>query len=798
VLQAAIIVFCSGATAGSLAASKGPSKTAIADIPAEAVNLCDEGTNAIESGNFEMAIGKLQKAVEIAPDYALAVENLCTAHNRRGAQIDTNPLSALSEFDKALFYDPKNWKPLGNAANMMRMLGKNPKLFADRVELGDKDVANKDYLGAVVEYGAALALAPKDDSDTRNKLTSAAQLAGSRPTMDRKPEFKSYMTALQRRIKQHWQPPPIGPADKLTVIFHLDRKGLVHGLHLQYTTGIAPLDRSAIVAVTKAAPFDPLPAGSPQDAQINFSFDYNTHGQPLPATMSVLAAAEQRSFERQGEESALKNEIAQLEKSEEDQKTLIKTILQLTPLYVTDGHDAEAESWLTKALKLQETGAHTTALPKTLNSLAEIYCRQNRFAEAESSLKQSIQLCEADSQLGVFNLWQAYKLYGGLLIQTNHKEQAKEFFDKSDATIHQLRPTIADYDQAIKLDPDDAANYFLRGDIYFHRSDWDHALSDYDKAIKLNSHYAYALCHRASAYHYQKRDSDALEDLAKAIDADPDFDPPYRTRGMLYNDQKKYDLALKDFDQALKLDKNDSETLLGRGDAYSALTQYKEALSDFDQVIKITPDGPAAYGNRAIVLIHQKKFEYAILDLDKAIQLKPNYFAAFANRGLAYVDLKQYTRALQDYARALELKPDDALTHLNRGVALLFTKDYDSARREFDQTIKLKPDYGLAYANRSCVDWQQGNYQATIDDADKAISLDPTLPNAYVNRGKAHLSLKEYEAALADLSKSIEIDPAMLEGEAYYYRAKVYEATGKEDLAAADRKKVETLGYRPL
>ena len=45
---------------------------------------------------------------------------------------------------------------------------------------------------------------------------------------------------------------------------------------------------------------------------------------------------------------------------------------------------------------------------------------------------------------------------------------------------------IADYDEAIKLDPKNANAYSYRGLAWYWKSEYDKAIADYDEAIKLD------------------------------------------------------------------------------------------------------------------------------------------------------------------------------------------------------------------------------------------------------------------------------------------------------------------------
>src|SRR6478735_9739748 len=64
----------------------------------------------------------------------------------------------------------------------------------------------------------------------------------------------------------------------------------------------------------------------------------------------------------------------------------------------------------------------------------------------------------------------------------------------------EIAKAIADYDEAIKADPQQSAAYNNRGIAYAAGSDYDKALADYDEAIKLKPDYASALNNRGLAY----------------------------------------------------------------------------------------------------------------------------------------------------------------------------------------------------------------------------------------------------------------------------------------------------------
>src|SRR6266404_1188228 len=63
-----------------------------------------------------------------------------------------------------------------------------------------------------------------------------------------------------------------------------------------------------------------------------------------------------------------------------------------------------------------------------------------------------------------------------------------------------LDRAIADYSEAIRIDPKDAIAFNNRGSAYSHKGDLDRAIADYSEAIRLNPKDAIAFNNRGIAY----------------------------------------------------------------------------------------------------------------------------------------------------------------------------------------------------------------------------------------------------------------------------------------------------------
>jgi tetratricopeptide (TPR) repeat protein len=80
---------------------------------------------------------------------------------------------------------------------------------------------------------------------------------------------------------------------------------------------------------------------------------------------------------------------------------------------------------------------------------------------------------------------------------------------------------IADFTQAIKLDPNYAMAYAYRGTAYAAKGDNDRAIADLTQFIRLNPNTAEGYIGRAGAYFYKGDRTRARADVSKALELDP-------------------------------------------------------------------------------------------------------------------------------------------------------------------------------------------------------------------------------------------------------------------------------------
>ena len=131
--------------------------------------------------------------------------------------------------------------------------------------------------------------------------------------------------------------------------------------------------------------------------------------------------------------------------------------------------------------------------------------------------------------------------------------------------------------------------------------------------------------------------------------------------------------------------------------------------------------------------------------------------------------------------------PDDNPA-LTQGKELYDSGNYAMALLSLDQALAADPESGAAYTYRGLTQFSLGKYQEAVQDFTQAMfRMDPSA-ELMLMRGTSNYMLQLYPEAIGDLTRAIELNPGSVN--AYTYRALTYEATGRPDLAAADRARI--------
>jgi tetratricopeptide (TPR) repeat protein len=121
--------------------------------------------------------------------------------------------------------------------------------------------------------------------------------------------------------------------------------------------------------------------------------------------------------------------------------------------------------------------------------------------------------------------------------------------------------------------------YEGRGRIALRHGDWRRAIADFDEAIHLNPNRASLYRDRALARRQNGDLELAIEDYDEAIAHDPKVAAPYHQRGLALAGTGDLDRAILSYNTAIRLDPSDAQARLDRGQADDARADFEAALA---------------------------------------------------------------------------------------------------------------------------------------------------------------------------------------------------------------------------
>ena len=317
---------------------------------------------------------------------------------------------------------------------------------------------------------------------------------------------------------------------------------------------------------------------------------------------------------------------------------------------------------------------------------------------------------------------------------------------------------IVVFRKAIKNKPH-ACDYYALGNADSVKTNYDAAVADYTEAIRLDPKYAEAYRRRGDAWCWKDDHDKAIDDYREAIRLDPKNASAFSGRGGSYYAKGDLDHAIADCTESIRLNPNLGFGFYYRGAARFMKGDYAKAVSDYTETLRIDHDYAETLCARGMAYRRMGDLDRAIADCSQAIRLNDAYDDAYYERGWAYNEKGDYIRAINDYTEVIRIKPKRGDAYFRRGRVRHAQGDYKKAIADFTEAIRLDPKDGDRYASRGWACHKKGDCDLAIYDYTTAITLSPEWPSLFETRGVLLIARGDYDLGIRDIQKAIQLNP---------------------------------------
>lgn len=251
--------------------------------------------------------------------------------------------------------------------------------------------------------------------------------------------------------------------------------------------------------------------------------------------------------------------------------------------------------------------------------------------------------------------------------------------------------------------PDDATLWFTRGLAHYQLRQLTFAIADFTQALALDPTNGDLLYMRANAFLRSLKPIEAQQDIDRAIILLPQRAELYAVRAQAWVLRGDRLRAIDDYHALLALEPTNTNALMQRARLHLDVGDMLDAAADATRLLNTGVERPQIYTLRGLAYQQLGRFEESIRDFSEAIARDKRYADAYAARAGSHASLAQNDAAIADYTQALAIAPTAALHVLRSAVYLLrgAAGDVVSARRDASDALHTDAEHRPALYYRA-------------------------------------------------------------------------------------------------
>ena len=732
----------------------------------QVIGLNNEGVAALKVNNYALAIQKFEAALKLDPGYQMARDNLAIAHNNFGLQLRNNPKEALKQFHMALYLNRTNPVTISNVEGIIKIMGKNPHSFQDRVDLGKqaRTASPPDFIGAIIEFSEALKI--KDDPEIHMELGDVYRVRDENDKAIAEYQAAAKLAdgaGIEVKLGQAFQ------AKK-----DIPNAIVCYGKAISFKSDDPEVQEALVAGWEEAVRENPL---APENhVGLGQAFQYRgDFGQAKQEYMQAIRVSP-------GKNNPTANKLLAALPAAQAAAEVSK--------HINAGVDLQGRKQYDSAL--QEYQLAAKADPKNDSvwvNIGTVYQAKGDYDSAIQAYQKALSINggNKDADQGIKTATAERK---DKIIETQYKNGGDLF------KAAKYPEAVAAFQEVLKYNPNDPATHFSLGATYQAMKNYDGAIKEYQIAVNLDP---------------KNKDYPKAIQQAKVAQVGPIMEEAVKK-----HQAKDYAGAIALYTQCLAITPDDASLLYNIASAEYARQEYHRARDAYAKALQVDPkgqvndlylmaaidenygDGQTAIGGYQKYLVmapkgtyvQQAKDRLAALNKNPKDTLKIKSEAEIAQDKTAddayqaavnFQKNKQYDQAIEQYQKALAIHPDNADYNYSLGTDYQQKGDFATAITYYNKALAKDPknkDYlnALADANDQSVAplLDQAVAKQTAGDNAAAIGLytqvlakTPTNARVMTNLGIAYQATDNFDLARQWYQKAYDTDNKNEVGDLY-------------------------------
>ena len=344
--------------------------------------------------------------------------------------------------------------------------------------------------------------------------------------------------------------------------------------------------------------------------------------------------------------------------------------------------------------------------------------------------------------------------------------------------------TVAAYQQAVELAPNDYYPRFALGQMYATMRRHEDAIRELTKAAELSEQTQAAspeellTIYKALGRAYFSRDrvDEAISAWAKIPELDPENIFSRIELADLFREQQLSDQAIAQHEAIIELKADDPyRVCLSRreiGNIHEEKGDYETAIQSYEAALALTAPGNwlrKDLQHRIIgIYAADGNWEGLITHYQGKLETTPNDPELIGLLAEAYIENQQLNEGIAAYQKALELSPTDARLRLNLITAFRNAERFQAAAAAYESLSAQNPDDFGIYR-------ELGELYLQLNDKDKArttyqrmLARDPDNASTHLILAEIYAGNEWTEEAIAAYQKTISLAPNNLDYIEYF------------------------------